>query len=245
MPPNRVSATETSLELLRALTRLDHAGVTDLANEVDGSKANVHKHLQTLESNGLVRRTDNGYVVGYRFLEFATAAKRVEPAFREGHNHLSKLADVSEATATLVVRDGTGGIYLHTVSSAASATGRPTEGDRAPLHELAGGLAILSCYPAERRRAVLSELVDTDDRVLTIQDRLETVRHRGTIVERDAETDSREVAAPVTADDGTPLAAVGLWEPDATDEAGRIETDLRSLVRTTATTVSNRLSLTR
>lgn len=244
MAPNRVNATETSVEILAALADLGSAGVTELANEVDGSKANVHKHLTTLEAVGLVRGTDGVYALGYRFLDFANAVKRAEPVYREGRPHLAKLADVSGATATFVVRDGLEGVYLHTVAPTGAAADAPADGERAPLHELAGGLAILSCFPDARQRAMLSDLVDAD-RVDALQDRLETIGQRGTAVRDDGDSGPQEVVAPVTTADGDPVAAVGLWQPTTGDESPRVETDLRKLVRNTAVTVSNRLSLTR
>ncbi|PSQ00136.1 hypothetical protein BRC92_13145 [Halobacteriales archaeon QS_4_69_31] len=251
MAADRVSAVETSVEVIETLARLEKAGVTEIANEVGGSKANVHKHLKTLQAARLVRQSEAGYTLGHRFLHFATTAQQTEPIYRESQQYLTNLADVTGTTATLVVREGLDGVYLQVVSPTDNRTEAPEEGTRAPLHELTGGLAILSCYDTDRRTELLSELVDSETRARTLQDRLETIRqHRTAISDRDGAGNEdgdtpREVVAPVTAGDGYPAGAVGLWTPASGDEDARVETDLRKLVRNTATTISNRLTLTR
>jgi len=245
MARNRVSATETSMEILDALARLGGAGVTEVATEVEGSKANVHKHLKTLEAAGLVRQSEAGYTLGLRFLEFATAARETESVYVEGKPHIAKLAEVAGAPATLVVQDGPDCVYIHTVAPADRAADPPSVGRRVPLYEAVGGLAILSCYPPDRREQVLSELVDSTDHGDAIEDRLDRISRRGTAVRDDGDGVPQEVVAPVTTGDGRPAGAVGLWQPTTDDDGRRVETDLRKLVRNTATVVSNRLTITR
>jgi IclR family acetate operon transcriptional repressor len=244
MTQDRVSATETSVEILEALADLETAGVTELAQVVDGSKANVHKHLATLDDAGLVRKRGDHYSLGHRFLSFASTAKRTEPVYREGHTHLAKLADVAEATATLVVREGTDAVYLHSVSPTPDTATAPPDGTRIPLHESGGGLAILSCYDTDERRAILGETLESVDRIDDVLSRLDTARQRGTIVDRDEAAGVSEIVAPVTTADGRPAGAVGLRYATAAG-TDRREADRRKLVRNTATTVSKRLGLTR
>jgi len=245
MAPDRVSATATSIEILEALRRVGPAGVTDIATAVGGSKANVHKHLATLEAAHFVRSTNGKYQLAHRFLEFAMAAKEREPVYREGVDNLSKLADVTGTTTLLVVQEGLEGVYLHTVPAGGRNDPVGLEGTRAPLPELPGGLAILSCYGPEKRRALVEAALEEDARVDAVLDRLGTIQQESVVV-----SDSRhasgpeEILAPVITDDGAPAGALGLYRPVTGTDSVRVETDLRKLVRNTANTVSNRLSLT-
>ncbi|WP_167837459.1 IclR family transcriptional regulator [Halosimplex halophilum] len=245
MDTDRVSATATSLEILESLRRQGSAGVTAIAEDIGGSKANVHKHLATLEDARFVRSTDGQYELGHRFLGFAVAGKQREPVYIEGLNNLAKLADVTGATAILVVREGLEAVYLHTVTPVGRVGTDPLEGRRGPLTEIPGGLAILSCYSPEQRRSLVEEAVGETDRVEPILDRLRTAAQESVLVER-AEPAGRpeEIVAPVTGPDGDPAGAVGLEQPTTSDESERVEADLRKLVRNTAGTISNRLSLT-
>ncbi|QLH78297.1 MarR family transcriptional regulator [Halosimplex rubrum] len=246
MGTDRVSATATSVTILESLRRQGTAGVTAIAEDIDGSKANVHKHLATLEDAGFVRSADGQYELGHRFLGFAVASKRQEPAYIEGVSNLAKLADVTGATATLVVREGLEAVYLHTVVPVGRVDTDSLEGRRGPLTSVPGGLAILSCYPPERRRALVEETVDDTDRVEPLLDRLRTAAQESAVVEPAESHDGPdEIVAPIAGPDGDPAGAVGVERPTTSDESDRVEADLRKLVRNTAGAISNRLSLTR
>lgn len=245
MASDRVSATATSVAIIEVLGRLGEAGVTEIATAVDGSKANVHKHLATLEDAHFVRSENGQYQLAHRFLEFAMAAKQREAVFREGVDNLAKLSDVTGSTTLLVVREGLEGVYLHTVTARGRHEPVGLEGQRAPLADLPGGLAILSCYPPEERRALVEAIVDDDERVAALLDRLQTAAQQSVVVsESEDQTGPEQIVAPVTTDDGAPAGAIGLYRPTNGNESARVETDLRKLVRNTASTISNRLSLT-
>ena len=242
MTANRVTATATSVEILEALAQRGTAGVTEIATHVGGSKANVHKHLTTLEDAHFVQKRDGTYRLGHRFLEFANAAKRREPIYRDGINHLAKLADVTGATAVLVVREGDEGVYLHTIPPVRQRGADGLDGKRSLLHELPGGLAILSCSSRQERRSFLTRVLDSDEQVQRILDRLTTIERQSVVVsESEDSTGPEEIAAPVTAGD-TPQGAIGIRKPTTGNESDRIETDLKKLVRNTAHTISNRLT---
>jgi DNA-binding IclR family transcriptional regulator len=245
MPADRVSATATSIAILESLRRRGTAGVTAIADDIGGSKANVHKHLATLEDAHFVRSCDGEYQLAHRFLEFGLAAKRHKPVYRAGVDNLAKLADVTGSTTVLVVREGDEAVYLHTVVPVGQVGTTALEGKRAPLPDVPGGLAILSSYPPETRRSLVEETIDDPERVDGILDNLNTAERESVIVSESADGNGpEEVVAPVTADDDEPIGAVGLRNPTTGNEGPRIETDLRKLVRNTAGTISNRIALT-
>lgn len=242
MATNRVTATATSVEILEALAHLGNAGVTEIATAIDGSKSNVHKHIKTLEDANFVKKRDGTYRIGNRFLEFANAAKQREPIYHEAINNLAKLADVTGATAILVVREGNEGVYLHTISPAKQVDAELLDGERAPLHELPGGLAILSCYSPDERRSFLEQTTDTGQDIAPILERLVEIEQQSVVVSKSEDgTGLEEIVAPITKN-GTPQGAIGIQQPMAENERNRIETDLQKLIRNTAYTISNRLT---
>jgi len=246
MPADRVSATVTSIAVLESLRRQGTAGVTAVADDIGGSKANVHKHLATLEDAHFVRSQDGEYQLAHRFLEFELSAKRHEPVYRAGVDNLAKLADVTGSTTVLVVREGHEAVYLHTVVPVGQVGTTALEGKRAPLPDVPGGLAILSSYPPETRRSLIDATVEDPDRVADVLDRLDTAERESVVVtQSDDDSGPKEVIAPVTTDNGDPVGAVGLRNPTADNEGPRIETHLRKLVRNTAGTISNRIALTK
>ncbi|PSQ28293.1 hypothetical protein BRD06_04060 [Halobacteriales archaeon QS_9_67_15] len=245
MPADRVSATVTSIAVLESLRRQGTAGVTAVADDIGGSKANVHKHLATLEDAHFVRSQDGEYQLAHRFLEFELSAKRHEPVYRAGVDNLAKLADVTGSTTVLVVQEGQEAVYLHTVVPVGRVETSAFEGKRAPLPDAPGGLAILSSYPPGTRRSLVEATVDDPDRVTEVLGRLDTAQRESVIVTgSDDDSGLEEVIAPVTTDDGDPVGAVGLRNPTTDNEGPRIETHLRKLVRNTAGTISNRIALT-
>jgi DNA-binding IclR family transcriptional regulator len=245
MTARRVSATETSITILEAVRGREGAGVTEIAEATGGSKANVHKHLRTLQAAGFVREQDGEYHLGHRFLSFAMVAKRRESVYREGVTNIEKLADFTGATTTLVVREGLEAVYLHTVTPGGETRAEPLEGKRALLPDVAGGLAMLSAYSPEELRQLLEQTVDSPARIESIHESL-IDRDEGAAVTHplDGSEGPEEITAPIVTDEGPPAGAIGLRHPTTSDEAGRVETDLRKLVRNTAQTVSKRIAMT-
>ncbi|WP_226023899.1 IclR family transcriptional regulator [Halomicrobium salinisoli] len=242
MPSNRVMAIETSVEILESLGDLETAGVTELADAVDGSKGNIYKHLKTLEAADFVRERNGRYELGHRFLEFATEAKWNRRIYRVSRHPIAQLANNTGTTATLVVPEGVDGVYLHTASQSEKGVMKPIEGRRAPLDELTTGLAILSQYGPERRREVLLDLRSTEEAATEFEARLDRIQQRGIAVQSE-DSEVAAMAAPITVDDGRPVGAIGLWQRESDDGNKRVESDFEKLVRNAAATVSNRLSL--
>ncbi|SFR97085.1 DNA-binding transcriptional regulator, IclR family [Halomicrobium zhouii] len=242
MPSNRVMATETAVEILESLANLESAGVTELADAVDGSKGNVHKHLKTLEAANFVCERNGRYELGLRFLEFATAAKWNERIYRVSRHPVAQLANNTGTTATLVVPEGFDGVYLHTASQSGKAAKKPVEGRRAPLDELTTGLAILSQYSPDRQEEAMSALSLADAEAMDLRDQLDRIQQRGIVVQSD-DSEMAAMAAPITVEDGRPVGAIGLWQRESDGGNKRVESDFEKLVRNAAGTVSNRLSL--
>lgn len=244
MTSDRVSATETATEILEALAEQELAGVTELAQIVDGSKANVYKHLKTLEDADFVRKHKGKYKLGHRFLEFATAAKLSDRIYRVGRYPVTQLGNNTRTTAALVTPESYKGVFIHVTSQQNNRDIEPVEGQHAPLHELTTGLTILSQYNESERQTVFSDLSITSKQEAEVRSQLQSIEQRGIAIQTD-NNKIAAVAAPITVDTGDPVGAIGLWKRESANEDERVDSNFEKLVRNTAATVSNRLSFSR
>ena len=87
-----VKATETTLEILDALRRLDGAGITELSAHVDCSKSAIHHHLQTLRERRYVLKEGTTYHLGLRFMGLGGRARTRTDIYRFGKNTIDDLA---------------------------------------------------------------------------------------------------------------------------------------------------------
>jgi DNA-binding IclR family transcriptional regulator len=60
-PPRQVKGVQTSLRIVDALIERNRAGITELAKQLDLSKATVHTHLSTLAAANYVVKEDGKY----------------------------------------------------------------------------------------------------------------------------------------------------------------------------------------
>ena len=70
-----VGSVRTTARIVRALEDNREAGVTELADELDISKASVHNHLTTLERLGVVVSDAGRYRLGLRFLDIGIGVR--------------------------------------------------------------------------------------------------------------------------------------------------------------------------
>ena len=184
---NRVGTTEKSLALLEALERRDGAGVTELSDVLDMSKSTVHSHLSTLVDCGYVRKHDQQYHVGTKFLRLGGRLRDQSPLYRAARPEMSSLADASGGVVRLYLAEEERVTLLEEEGYCSDAAERHL-GQQFPLTESVAGLAVL----ADRTEDDPPESTDDD-----LAERLDGVRRRGYAVEgRDPEP-VRTLAAAV------------------------------------------------
>jgi DNA-binding IclR family transcriptional regulator len=76
------------------------------------SKANVHKHLTTLQAHRFVTRDGSAYRIRLRFFELGVTVRDCGPLYRESASKVVELADITTQTATLLVPNGEAGVYV-------------------------------------------------------------------------------------------------------------------------------------
>ncbi|PHQ41587.1 hypothetical protein Z052_13855 [Halorubrum sp. C191] len=171
------------------------------------SKANVHKHLTTLQIHGFVTRDGSAYRLGLRFFELGVTARGGGPLYQESAPKVVELAEITNQTATLLVPNCEAGVYVASVNPERESRSGELEGERRPLHETASGRAVLARYPKTERSELLSSAADSGE----LRDRLARIEEREVAVgEAPGRDDRRELAAPIVTGHRTPIGAVAL-----------------------------------
>lgn len=232
-----VQAVETSCNIIRALRKLDGAGVSELADYLDISKASVHNHLATLRQNEFVRKEGDVYNVSLLFTDYGYYAKNSLPIYDLAVEETEKLAETTGEVASFMVEEHGKGVYLHKASGPKAVQTYAYVGDRRPLHCSALGKMILAHTPRER----VSEIIDryglpertpntiTDE--ATLLDELETTRERGFAVDNEESISGlRCIAAPVIDYEGVLHGAISVSGPVRRFKGSYFEDDLPEIV---------------
>lgn len=241
----------TTFRIVEALRDDECARVSDLARELDLAKGTVHKHLTTLKRVNYVVQEGEEYRLSLRFIGLGTSVRSKLPMYDIAYDPVEKLASATGEVASLMVPEHGTGVYALRISD----EGRPDvdirEGESVPLTATAGGKAILSYMPAERRDRLIEThgLPAMTDNTITDPDELRTqlrrIRdHRRALDKGEYRADQYCVAAPITDYEGTALAAVTISGPSDRMSEKLATADFSSLVGSTADSIQSRFRST-
>ena len=243
-----VEATETSFYLIEALKRLNSAGVTELATELDIPKGTVHKHLNTLRGLNYVVKQGTTYSLSVSFLGLGNAARTRIGLHEVAQGPLEKLADTVGETASIMIPEHGYGVYTSRVIPSNVSMPTINEGDRVPLHATAGGKAILAYLPDEVVERILDQRGLTAETNATITDRRKLLAELQVVHDRRSAYDRNElveglycVASPITNPDHSAIGAVTI--SGTGDRLGEklSGSDIGSFLGSTADSIQNRL----
>jgi DNA-binding IclR family transcriptional regulator len=234
-----IGATRTTARVIEGLLAVEEAGVTELADRLDVSKASVHNHLVTLERLGVVVSDGGRYRLGLRFLDIGMQVRDRMALYTVARSAVADLAASTAETVSLVVPEGDEAVH--------AAVRRPDRNDRRvrlgsrlPLHASAAGKLFLADRTPDAVEAYVASDAFTPltDRTVEspspLRDRLRSVRDRGLAFDRgEVHPDMRGVAAPVRAD-GAVVGALAVDGPAGRLSGKRLEEDLPGLVLSTA-----------
>lgn len=234
-----IGATHTTARVIEGLLAVEEAGVTELADRLDVSKASVHNHLVTLERLGVVVSEEGRYRLGLRFLDVGMQVRDRMELYTVARSAVADLAASTGETVSLVVPEGDEAVHA-AVHRPARNDRRVRLGSRLPLHASAAGKLFLADRTPEAVEAYVatdrfSPLTDrTVDTPSALRDRLRSVRDRGLAFDRgEVHPEMRGVAAPVRAA-GAPVGALAVYGPAGRLSGKRLEEDLPGLVLSTA-----------
>lgn len=222
------------LRVLETLARSREArGVSELARDLELTRSNVHRTLQTLAGAGYVRQVSGtgAYECTLKLFELSSAVlDRVDVKY-VAEPHMRRLANLTQETVHLSQLSGAEVVYLHKIESPQPVRAYSSIGGRAPAHCVASGKALLA---EMEDHTEFVELFDDKLAVWTerspcyradLEAELSTVRARGYAVNHGEWRESvGGVAAVIVNAAGAAEAAIGVSgpiervEPRADDE---------------------------
>lgn len=235
---NTLQTTENTIHIVKALKRLDTAGVTELATHLDMSKSTVHEHLATLKEYDYVTKHDDGtYSIGLGFFEMGEYARKRRKIYEIARPEVTSLAEETGELANLLVEEHGRGVYLYRARGESAVTLDTHTGKRRYLHNTALGKAILAHLPEER----VTEILDTHGLPAstknTITDRgvlfeeLEKIYERGVAYCGQERVEGLQcVAAPILSNDDRVLGAISVAAPTTRMEGRRFEEEIPALI---------------
>ena len=226
-PDDPVTTTERSIEILNILKGREEVGLEDLAEELDMALSTVYRHLATLCYHGFVCRTENGYRVGLRPLDFGNYARKSMDFFDVAREQANTLADeTGEKVRLNTVENGMSILLFRRMGDHPLRTAARV-GKRQHLHHLAAGKAMLADMEPERveriieRHGLPMKTKRTIDGREELFEELETVRERGYGLNLGESIEGlNAIGSAVHDESGTPVAALSISGP-----ANRLSSD--------------------
>lgn len=215
-----IAAVERAADVLMLFARAKtHTlGVTEIADELDMSKAVVHRVLASLRSRGLIELDEaarryllgpEAMTLGLRYMARLDVRQLALPVLHE-------LSAETNETATLSVRTGDTRVYVDQVTPLREVIMSVSIGVPYPLHAGASSKAFLAFLPDEQATAYIAkELKPLTDGTITdaaaLASELEQIRRRGWAQSSsERQVGAASVAAPVFDHLGTPIAVISV-----------------------------------
>lgn len=200
------------------ITAHDPVGVSELARQLDLTKSNVHRYLQTFAALGYISANNGRYAPtlkiwqqGARVIERLDLRRTIRPI-------MDQLARETRETVHLAISEGPEVIYIDKAEGVHSVRAFSEIGERAPAHCSAAGKIFLAFHPTAMRDTLGGPLRHYTPLTIVEPDALaaevEEVRCAGVAINRgEWETSVGGVAAPVWGPDDQIIASMGLTVP--------------------------------
>jgi IclR family transcriptional regulator, acetate operon repressor len=218
-----IAAVERAADVLSLFARSPgpDLGVTEIAQELDLSKAVVHRILASFRAKEFIELDESTrrYRLGRQSLALGLAYLDTIDIVRMAHPVLRELVEASNETATLSLRFGDSRVYVDQVTPPIDIKMMVKLGEAYPLHAGGSSKAILAFLPAEEQEtylarplASLTDMTVTDVREL--RQELQAIRERGYSVSfGERQVGAGSVAAPLLDHEGRPVAVMSLCGP--------------------------------
>ena len=196
-------------------------GVTEIANELEISKAVVHRILTSLRDRHLITLdpTTRRYGLGPAVLGLAAAYRERLDIRLLALETMQELSEATRETATLSIRNGDTRVYVDQVTPNREVKMTVPLGGHFPLHAGSSSKAFLAFIDERERteylqsRALNSLTDNTIVDVEMLSRELDQIRQQGFAVSLgERQADAASVAAPVFDQDG-PIAVISVCGP--------------------------------
>lgn len=215
-----VSTTESSIRILEQLKETPGMSLGEFTQTLDLARSTIHRHLLTLEDNGLITREDGRYFLGLRFLDFGIQSRAQLPFYESGREHVDRLADETGEKAWLIARDGDFSVHLYKAYGENPLETYARVGQQQYLHQLAAGKAILAYLPDDELQAIIDRqgLEEVTENTITeeeeLLEELAAIRNRGYAYNLGESIEGlNAVGAPIRNEDGMPVGSISISGP--------------------------------
>ncbi|WP_440767109.1 IclR family transcriptional regulator [Natronorubrum sp. DTA7] len=246
---NPVKSVVTTFSILQTLRRLDGAGVTELATELDLPKSSVYNYLSTLEQEEYVVKDDGKYYLGLRFLDFGRYVRQRDDLYETARPEMEAIAEETGELVNLLVEEHGQGVYVCRIRGEQAVNVEASTGHRVPLHNTGLGKAILAYQPKDRVDEILDEHGMSSDTEHSITGRdafeaeLSDVRDRGVAFDHEERIDGLCcVAVPILDRDEQPIGALSVAGPKSRMQGERFTSELPELLKSATNVIELNLT---
>lgn len=231
-----VQSDERLFEIITVLRENNGIRITEIAKEVDLADSSIHSHLLTLEQAGFARKTQDGYHLGLKFLEYGIEAQQQQELYAFGKSVIDKLATETKEKTWGIVEENGQAVYVYGSQGDRSIKTYTGIGHRTHLHHLAAGKAILSELPAERVEKIIeseglpqyTQYTITDPAELKSE--LNEVRERGVAFNIEESVEGlHAISACIQGENGV-HGAISISGPAHRLSEERLQTDLKQKI---------------
>lgn len=218
----KVKSLQKALEILNCFTKKSSCGVTEISEQLDLNKSNVHNILTTFKAMGYLDQDDESgrYKLGLSVYSLCYSLGQNLSIGSVAAPYLQELADMAGERVYLAIPHEQEIIY---VTSAYPKTSidlmRPIMGEHAQMHCTGLGKAMLAYLPEEKQRAYAARKLEAyTDYTITDGDallkELREIRQRGYAIDNmEHEFGVKCVAVPVLGRNGQVVAGVSISGP--------------------------------
>lgn len=201
-----LTTTQTSLEIIDILDRMDGATVSQVASELEKPPSTVHGHLSTLKKEEFAVQKGDVYHLSLRFLTLGKKVRDRERLYAQSDRYTQRVVDETEFRSIFAVEEHGRGVYLSRNAGNHSKWRHEQTGERFYLHATAAGKVLLAHLTDDRIDDVVDRWGLPQLTENTITDRgelfeeIEEVRETGIAYNREEQIEGiRALSAPVVA----------------------------------------------
>lgn len=223
-PKRLITTVERATDVLTLFTRVERQdlGVTEIANELNLSKAVIHRVLNTLAAKGFIETDEETrrYRLGPAVLALGQAYVDSLDIRNLAQAHMRALSDQTNETATLSQRYNWERLYVDQITPEREVKMTVALGRRFPLHAGSSSKAFLAFLPEEEQERYISghELETLTNSTVVDPDALRAdlalTRKRGyALSDGERQAGASSVAAPIIDHRGNPAAVISVCGP--------------------------------
>lgn len=217
----KIKSIATYHKILQELQRLDGAGASEIAENLEIGRSTAYQYLSTLDSEGYLKKQNKEYYIGLKYLDHGMYARDKHPIVELARPSLDGLIDETGEIGWLTCEDNGKLVTLDVVVGQRDINNkfRGRIGNREFLHAHAGGKAILATFCDEEVSRIIDAhgLPEYTPQTITdpeaLFEELADIRDSGIAVnDEEAITGYRAVGAAVT-QDGETIGSITIGGP--------------------------------